>query len=54
MTDLEWEKFFELLDKIVMLPMPYREKAEFVKNKATEQGSDGNLEEFAGWFQSDE
>lgn len=50
MTEKDWEKFFELVDKIVDLPMPARDKAIEVEAKAEEYGSSTNFYEFCGWF----
>lgn len=46
----EWEKFFELIDKIVNDGRPFSEKLTAVKDAAETNGSDVNLEEFVEWF----
>jgi hypothetical protein len=50
MTEREWEKFFELMGKIVSGGGSWQEKAEHVKDMAHVNGAETQLEEFAAWF----
>lgn len=51
LTDLEWARFFDLLDRIVDLPFnTYAEKAKEVERKSTENGSETSLQEFVSWY----
>ena len=53
MTEKEWDKFFELLDKIVSLKFStWQEKANQVKSQAIARDGEVDLEEFVGWFES--
>ena len=45
----EWEKFFELMERIVNGPGDWKEKAEQVKEYANHP-DESTLEEFVGWF----
>lgn len=48
MSDREWEKFFELMGKIINLPnLTAMEKAALVREKAEQYASGNDLEEFA-------
>jgi hypothetical protein len=52
MSEKEWEKFFELLDKIVGLEgKSYQEKAAEVRERADLEAARTSLEEFLGWFE---
>jgi hypothetical protein len=54
MSDKEWGRFFELVEKIVNLPgLPWTQKAALVKDKAVECGCEVNFEELIGWFQGE-
>ena len=47
MSDKEWEKFFELIDKIIDLPgVSANERGALIREKASENGSETNLQEF--------
>lgn len=50
MNDKEWEKFFELIDKIVNMEGTWQEKRATVLDQARVEGSVVNLDEFLGWF----
>jgi co-chaperonin GroES (HSP10) len=51
MTDKEWEKFFDLMGKVVNLEgLSANEKAAEVRAQAVKSGDEVNLEEFTGWF----
>lgn len=51
MTDKEWEKFFQLLGKIVQLDgMSFNEKREATNLQAGLHSGDGDLEEFVSWY----
>lgn len=54
MTKKEWETFFTLLDKITNAPGSWKEKKQECLKQAEKHGSDTALEEFAGWFASDD
>ncbi len=45
MTESEWGKFFELMDK---MGEPWQSKKDLTERKSDEYGSD--LEEFVGWW----
>ena len=49
MSEIEWVKFFDLMEKIVYLPMPANEKAELVCQKAVEHKAETALGEFAAY-----
>lgn len=48
MSEKDWERFFELLDKIVALPGTWQEKKQMVVDRA--EGESSSFEEFTGWF----
>jgi hypothetical protein len=47
----DWEKFFELVDKIVDGPGTMKEKTEEVLRKAQEHSCEINFEELVAWFE---
>lgn len=49
MSEKDWEKFFELIDKIVEQGNPFEEKKQDVLMKNKEYGN-LNFEEFVSWF----
>lgn len=49
MPDKEWERFFELMRKIVELEMPVSDKIETVADKAVEFDAEMALDEFNSW-----
>lgn len=51
LTSAEWSTFFDLLAKIVDLPMPANEKAALVQRQAIDHGGEAevNLDEFTLW-----
>lgn len=53
MSDKEWEKFFDLLEKVTTpsAGQSWQERKEEVLSKAIDCAGDGCLEEFNGWFQ---
>lgn len=51
MSDKEWERFFDLMEKIVNHDgLAANEKASAVRAKAVETGNETSFEEFTGWF----
>jgi len=52
MNDKDWEKFFELIDKIVAVPkgFTWRDRRDEVEGNADEFNSEGNFSEFLDWF----
>jgi hypothetical protein len=46
MEESEWEKLFELIDKVIGLSMSASDRGELIRVKATEYGSEINLAEF--------
>jgi hypothetical protein len=54
MDQRQWDKFFELLDKVADLPGTWQEKKAELKRQAEDAGSFNNLEEVAGWFNEEE
>lgn len=55
MTATEWDKFFELLEKIVVPqdddhPGSWQERADEVRTEAKARDTLTTLEEFASWF----
>jgi hypothetical protein len=51
LSEREWEKFFELLDKIAgSSEGSWEERRDDVRSEAESRGSSGNLEEFVNWF----
>ncbi len=47
MTDREWAKLFDLINKAINLPdMSAGEKGALIRAKAEENGASGDLEEF--------
>lgn len=51
LTDSEWDKLFELLDKLVNAPGAWRDKAEELHHQALARDYETVLTEFGGWFQ---
>lgn len=51
MTRKEWETFFELIEKIVDMPMAVSDKIQAVKEAAIECGESAemNFDEFTSW-----
>ena len=51
MSEKDWEKFFDLLQKIVDEPLAVCDKVENCKKAAEENGesAEQNLEEFLSW-----
>jgi hypothetical protein len=52
-TEKDWDRLFELIDKVVQMPVPggsWQDKAETVRAEAIQRDAETNLEEFAGWF----
>jgi hypothetical protein len=49
MTEKDWEKFCDLLDKIVSMEGVWQDKAKVVKEKIEQYGSLENLLEFVTW-----
>lgn len=54
MTTQEWDQFFELLDKIVDGEGTWEEKSGAVVEAAAERESEAKLEEFCGWFATED
>jgi hypothetical protein len=50
MTEQDWIKFAELLDKIINMPGTWREKQALLQAKAEEHEFEGALDEIAAWF----
>lgn len=50
MIERDWEKLFEIINKIVDGPGSFKEKKEEVLAKAQEYNCDINFEEFVAWF----
>lgn len=52
MSDKEWDRFFELMDKITELPMSVDEKAALCVREAKDRGDRESmaLEEFTAWM----
>jgi len=55
MSEREWDKFVELLERVVNLEsrfsgMSWQEKAEEVRRAFVSRGAETQLEEFASWF----
>jgi hypothetical protein len=54
MNERDWDKFFELLERVVNLgEMPWGEKRDQVKAEAAARGAETALEEFSGWFEGE-
>lgn len=56
MSNKGWQRFFELLDKIVDLctkGQSWKEVAAEVRREANNVGSETNLEEFVSWFEEE-
>lgn len=49
MTEKEWEKLFDLINKVVDGNASYSEKRAELLAKASEYGAEINLGEFASW-----
>lgn len=54
MTYKDWEKLFELIEQVTNMPGTWQEKRSRVLEEAQNASAETALEEFAGWFQSDE
>jgi hypothetical protein len=48
-SEKEWEKFFDMVDKIVNADGTAQEKSSLLLQKAKEYGTEVNLEELCAW-----
>lgn len=53
MNEKDWEKFFDLVNKIVDAPATYKEKRAELHRKAEEYSCEINLEELGAWISDD-
>lgn len=52
MTEKEWKQLFDLIIKMVNLPLPLNEKIKLAKEKAAEYGQEAEdcLDDFNSWL----
>lgn len=51
MNDRDWERFFDLVEKILKMPGTWQEKRDLVNREGERSSAD--WEEFISWFQND-
>lgn len=53
MTEKDWVRFFDLIDKIVTMGGSWQEKRDEILRQADTYGARTHLEEIANWVSSD-
>lgn len=54
LSDREWGQFFDLLGRIVSLPLAWPDKKALIEEKALDVANgEMNLSEFLGWFEEE-